>query len=726
MGSSLGPPAAGRGTSSIALPSAAHHRQATDSTVPLSTSVSSTTGAPARSRCQNSRTRLVRTTSNRVRLPQRPQRQRVSVSGSTTATVVVPSSGVPARVAIRYLVATTLRRRAFPAPSYPPPSVVDVSLMRLPRSEPRSVDPRERLDLGQRTFDDLGTPLSQVTFVVVDLETTGGSPVDAGITEIGAVKVRAGEVVGEFQTLVQPGIPVPAFIAVLTGITDSMLVDAPTLASAVPAFLEFATGSVLVAHNAPYDVSFLKAACAKLGRAWPDHVVVDTARLARAVLLRDEVRNCKLSTLAAHFHASTVPNHRALSDARATVDVLHALIGRVGSLGVHSLEELATYTSRVTPAQRRKRHLAEGLPDSPGVYVFRDDAGRALYVGKSGRVRSRVRTYFTASETRTRMAEMVGIAASVDAIPCSTPLEAEVRELRLIADLAPRYNRRSRHPGRAVWVKLTAEAFPRLSVVRQVRDDAAEGAAYLGPFGSRRVALDAVEALQAAISLRTCTPHISPRRTASACVLAELGRCPAPCIGEVDVEGYAPLVAAARHALLDDVREVEAALLERLRGFASDLRYEEAALWRDRLETFARGAAKAQEIASIAAIPELVAARPTPDNGWEVHVVRRGRLAAATTVAPGVDPRPAVAALVAAAEHVEGSGTVLPAALVEETTRVLRWLESPGVRLVPGPTPVAWSLPAHGAGGLLARLTAAKRADVVTLPLPQRHLRPAG
>jgi DNA polymerase-3 subunit epsilon len=598
--------------------------------------------------------------------------------------------------------------------------------LHLPRLDPRTVDPRDRLDLGQGTFDDLGTPLAQVTFVVVDLETTGGSPSDAGITEIGAVKVRAGEVIGEFQTLVQPGIPVPAFIAVLTGITDSMLVDAPTLAAAVPAFLEFAAGCVLVAHNAPYDVSFLKGACARLGRAWPDHVVVDTARLARAVLLRDEVRNCKLSTLAAHFHATTVPNHRALSDARATVDVLHALIARVGSLGVHSLEELATYTSRVTPAQRRKRHLAEGLPDSPGVYVFRDDQGRALYVGKSARVRSRVRTYFTASETRTRMAEMVGIAARVDAIPCSTPLEAEVRELRLIAELAPRYNRRSRNPDRAVWVKLTAEAFPRLSVVRQVRDDVASGAAYLGPFGSRRTALEAVEALQAAIGLRTCTPRISLRRTGSACVLAEMGRCPAPCVGAVDVEGYAPLVESARRALVDDVREVESALLERLRAFAADLRYEEAALWRDRLETFARGAARAQEIASLAGIAELVAARAMPDHGWEVHVIRHGRLAAAATVAAGVDPRPVVAALVATAEQVEKSATVLPSALVEETTRVLRWLESPGVRLVPGPAPVAWSLPAHGAGGLLARLTAARRADVVPLPLPQRHLRPAG
>jgi DNA polymerase-3 subunit epsilon len=615
------------------------------------------------------------------------------------------------------------------APSASAATTFGRSLARRPAAGPATrVEPEHlaRRAPTQPTFDDLGTPLADVTFVVVDLETTGGSPSEAGITEIGAVKVRGGQVLGEFQTLVQAGVPIPPFIAVLTGITDAMLVDAPALSGALPAFLEFMSGAVVVAHNAPYDVSFLKGACMRLGRAWPEPTVVDTARLARAVLLRDEVRNCKLGTLAQHFGATTTPNHRALADARATVDVLHGLIARVGSLGVHSLEELATYTSRVSPQQRRKRHLAEPLPDSPGVYVFRDDHGRALYVGKSQRIRSRVRTYFTASETRTRMAEMVGLADRVDAVPCASPLEAEVRELRLIAELAPRYNRRSRHPERAVWVKLTAEAFPRLSVVRQVRDDVDAGAAYLGPFGSRRTALEAVEAVQAAVALRTCTPRIGVRGLGSACVLADMGRCAAPCIGAVDVEGYAPLAEDARRALTDDARIVETALRQRLAALAGDLRYEEAAQWRDRLEAFARGAARAQEIASLARLPELVAARPTAQRGWEIHVVRHGRLAAAATVAAGLDPRPVVDALVASAEVVVAAEGPAPAALVEETVRILRWLESDGVRLVPTASAVAWSLPVHGAGGLLARLERAARSEVVTLPAAERALRPAG
>ena len=584
------------------------------------------------------------------------------------------------------------------------------------------------VDVGHQTaFDDLGTPLSEVTFVVVDLETTGGSPSDAGITEIGAVKVRGGQIIGEFQTLVNPGIPVPAFIAVLTGITDAMLCDAPPLSVALPAFLDFAAGCVLVAHNAPYDISFLKGGCTRLARAWPDHAVVDTARLARSVLLRGEVRNCKLSTLAQHFRATTTPTHRALDDARATVDVLHGLIERIGTLGVHSLDELVTYTSRVTPAQRRKKHLANGLPDAPGVYIFRDHKNEALYVGKSQRIRSRVRTYFTASETRTRMAEMVGIATSIDAIVCSSPLEAEVREVRLITELNPRYNRRSKNSGRAVWVKLTVEPFPRLSVVREVRDDVAEGAAYLGPFGSQKTAQEAVEALHAAIPLRTCTDKLSVRRpSATACVLADMGRCSAPCIGAIDAQGYGEIADRMRDALTRDGRLIEQPLRDRLTALSQDLRYEEAAAWRDRLETFARGAARAQEIAALVAMPELIAARALPDRSWEIHVIRYGRLAGAAHAPAGTDPRLTVAAVVAAAEQIAPNPRTVPAGLIEETTLILRWLASDGVRLVPGDNEVAWSLPAYGASGLLARLTAARRELVVPIPAMDRNLRPAG
>ncbi|QWZ06373.1 DEDD exonuclease domain-containing protein [Nocardioides panacis] len=544
----------------------------------------------------------------------------------------------------------------------------------------------------QRSFDELGRNLRDVTFCVVDLETTGGSAAAGSmITEVGAVKVRGGEVLGEFQTLVNPHLAIPPFIAVLTGITDSMVAGAPRIEQVLPQFLEFAQGCVLVAHNAPFDVGFLRHFAEQQGRPWPRFEVLDTAKLARRVVTRDEAPNCKLSSLAVLFGAGTTPNHRALSDARATVDVLHGLMGRLGNLGVHTLEELQTFSARVTSAQRRKRHLAEPLPHAPGVYLFEDDRGRVLYIGTSRDLRTRVRTYFTASETRTRMGEMVGLAASVRGIECATPLEAEVRELRLIAQHKPRYNRRSRFPERVHWVKLTREPWPRLSLVRHVLDDDAD---YVGPYSSKRAAERSVAALHEAFPIRQCGGRMPKVPALSACALAEMGKCLSPCNGSVAPTEYAAVVDRLRDTLLAGSEPVVASVSVRMTALAEDQRFEDAGSWRDRLVSFLRGAARTQRLRALTGCEELVAAR-RESTGWAVHVVRHGRLVAAGVIPSGVQAGTWVDQLRASAETVVAGPGPTPAATAEETEKILRWLESDGVRLVH--VVGEWTCPVGGA-----------------------------
>ena len=584
----------------------------------------------------------------------------------------------------------------------------------------------------QPSFDELGEPLREVTFCVVDLETTGGAPDSSDITEIGAVKVRGGEVLGEFQTLLNPDGAIPAFITVLTGITDAMVVGAPRLAEALPAFLEFARGTTLVAHNAPFDVGFLKAACAKLGYAWPAFQVVDTALLARRILHRDEAPNARLGTLARLFRSQTTPIHRALADARATVDVLHGLLERVGGVGVQSYQELVTFTAQVSPQQRRKRHLAEPLPAAPGVYLFRDAQGRPLYVGKSRDIRARVRQYFTAGETRSRMAEMVGLAERVDAVECAHDLEAQVRELRMIAEHKPRYNRRSRFPERAVWIKLTQEPFPRLSLVRRPRvsedpplagTEAVGGAAYLGPFGSRRLAEQAVAAVYDALPLRQCGGRLPLTPRANACALAELGRCGAPCTGAESRREYEAHAAAFRAAVAGDVRALVEPVQARIDRLSAQQRYERAAVLRDRLAVLVGACARIQRLSALVAIPTMVAARPAFLGGWELAVIRHGRLVGAARVPHGVAPRPHIDALVKTAETVLPDGGPLPAASAEETECILRWLEEPGSRLVE--LDGQWASPAHGANrwrAWLARVDATRR-DPADPTADRRHIR---
>lgn len=555
----------------------------------------------------------------------------------------------------------------------------------------------------QSTFDDLGTPLAGVTFVVVDLETTGGTPAQCGITEIGAVKVRGGEVLGEFQTLVNPAEPIPAFISVLTGITDTMVRDAPRIDTALPAFLEFAAGSVLVAHNAGFDIGFLKAAAARAGARWPGFPVLDTLQLARQLVVRDESPNHRLSSLAQVFGSPTTPDHRALHDARATVDVLHGLIERVGNLGVHTLEELSSYSSRVTPSQRRKRFLADPLPSAPGVYLFKDGSDRVLYVGTSRDIRTRVRSYFTASEQRSRMAEMVRLAQVVHPVVCQTSLEAQVRELRLIDEHKPRFNRRSKNARKLVWVKLTQERFPRLSIVKQVKDDAAH---YIGPFRSRVTAQSAVDAVHEVVPLRQCTGRLTGRGTA--CALADMGRCGAPCTGAQSEGDYAAVVAECRAIFTGDARPGAELLRARLEELASQERFEDAARVRDRFLQLVRGAARAQRLAPLVRSPEIVAARRSDLGGWELVSIRHGRLAGTAVSPRGADPMAYVRSMQATAEVVPAPTPEHPAALVEETEILLRWLEAPGVRIVE--LDGSWTCPVGGAGSVRSELEPAVAA----------------
>ncbi|MGC5627111.1 DEDD exonuclease domain-containing protein [Georgenia sp. Z1344] len=567
-------------------------------------------------------------------------------------------------------------------------------------------------------LDELGTPLSEVTFVVVDLETTGGAARSDRITEIGAVKVRGGEVLAELGTLVNPGVPIPPQITVLTGITTAMVTPAPPIEEVLPTFLEMAgleTGSVLVAHNARFDVGFLKEAFRRAGREWPRPMIVDTVQLARRVVTNDEVPNRKLGTLAAYFGATTTPDHRALSDARATVDVLHALIGRLTPLGITHREDLPTLAEQVPAHRRRKSTLADGLSRGPGVYRFVGPDQQVLYVGRATNLRQRVRSYFTSAERRARIGEMVDLAVSVEEIPCATVLEAQVRELRLIAELDPPYNRRSKRPARMPWVRLTDEAHPRVTIVRSLPAGGLDSA--IGPFTSHRAAQRAVEAIQAAVPVRRCTTRLpaTPRADARACALAELGQCSAPCVGSPALLEIRPrtraagtseplphedAVAAVRRVLAGDVSEVNARLRARIRELAARQRYEEAGTERDRLRALLVAARRTELLRPLVATAQIVAARALAAGGWEIVVVRHGRLAGTAVSPRGVDPMDTVADLVATAEHVQPPSSEWGAASAEETEILADWLWRGGTRIVEHSGDAPLGSPTGGAASL--------------------------
>ena len=515
----------------------------------------------------------------------------------------------------------------------------------------------------QRSFDELGTPLHDVTFCVLDLETTGGSPADCFITEIGAVKVQGGEVCGTFQTLVDPGAAIPPSIVLLTGISQTMVIDAPRIETVLPTFAEFVGSSVIVGHNVRFDLGFLDAASDRLGyRRFSTNRWVDTAGLARR-LVRNEVRNLRLATLAGHFRSPTRPIHRAFDDAMATMHVFHSLLERAGTIGVTALEDLLILPKARGAAEYRKIHLARELPRRPGVYLFRDRTGAIIYVGRARNLRTRVSAYFYGDPRRT-VATMLKELADVDHRVCAGDLEAAITELRLIHAHRPRHNRRSKPPKANHWLTLTSGEFPRLSITRTVHDDAV---LTLGPFRRRAAAELVMTGIWDALPIRRCTGR--PGSRPSRCAPAQLGVALCPCDGQLPAAIYRTVVDRLRRAIGEEPDLLLAPLVERVEGLAADQRFEEAAWARDRHRAVARALERRRAWMALRDAGRIEAARD-----GETVVIDRGRLVAAWS---GTD----MPLFGAEAEH--AGEEVAPSVLAqEEADLIWKWLAGPGTRIV--------------------------------------------
>ena len=533
----------------------------------------------------------------------------------------------------------------------------------------------------QRSFDDLGTPLCDVTFVVVDLETTGGSAATCAITEVGAVKLRGGECLGTFQTLVNPGMEIPPAITYLTGITQAMVLPAPRIEEVLPSFLEFAGDAVLVGHNVRFDMSFLQAALRNAERSRLGNRVIDTCALARR-LVRDEVPNCKLGTLAQHFRTAWRPTHRALDDALATGDVLHCLLERAGSLGVLALDDLLELPTVKGHPQLSKLRLVNDLPRKPGVYMFKDSGGRTLYVGKAIDLKRRVRSYFSGDERR-KIGQLLRETECIDHIVCSGELEAAVLEVRLIQELTPRFNRRAKEWRRYAYLKVTLdEPFPRLSVVRVPKPG--DGCLYIGPLSSASVAHTVAEAIESATPIRRCTKRPGRVPRAGACVPAQLGVSMCPCAGLVSREEYAAVVEQVVRGLTTSPHELLDPLAARMRALAEAERYEEAAAVRDRAAALANAIFRQRRLDAL-----RNAGRITLEvAGGGGATLEHGRLVAAWS------PQSAAQASLQTSDDLTTEGP-LPRHLADELSTVASWLDQrvAKVRLLECDGPLAWPLP---------------------------------
>ena len=329
---------------------------------------------------------------------------------------------------------------------------------------------------------DWDVPLEEARWVVFDLETTGLSPATSRICEIGAQEVARLDLAETFETLVNPRVPLPPAIQALTGIEPAHLRSAPPAELAVRRFLSFAGDSVLVAHNARFDMGFLDHEVQLLTGRRVAAPVVDTVWLARR-LLEGRVRRVGLASLSHFFGTSTEPCHRALADAQATAEILVALVGLAQERGARTVGDVVELAAPRARRLHGKRSLVAGAPTTPGVYLFRDRNDVVLYVGRARDLRARLRSYFAGGRQRPAVEAALGALARVEWRETGSELEAALDELRLIRELRPPANARGRG-SEGVWLRRTAKGW---SAVGQPTE--------LGPLGGRSIAQRAARAL---------------------------------------------------------------------------------------------------------------------------------------------------------------------------------------------------------------------------------------
>lgn len=420
--------------------------------------------------------------------------------------------------------------------------------------------------------------LPYATFVVIDIETTGLKPGPAAITEIAAVRVVEGRVAAEFHSLVNPGRKVPAAITQLTGITEDMLRDQPRIDAIFPQFHTFLSSSVLVAHNADFDLSFLNFDARRLLSAPLLNPSLCTLKLARRLF--PGLRSRSLDTVAAHLGVSCLNRHRALGDARITAEIFLILSEQLSAQGITTVGQLLDFQHTARDGRRFEffvpRPTLDHLPEEPGVYRMFDGEGRLLYIGKAKNLRRRVHSYFTNSSGHSdKVLDLIRTVREVIYEQTGSELEAALREAELIRSLKPPYNRLSKHLPRVAFLKLTVgNPYPRLGLTAKPGSDRSF---YVGPFRSREFAEKAQRLLARLFGLRICVENLLPAPTVTPCLTGQIGACTSPCAVRVSREDYSTQVSTFLRFLNGEDTSLRNDLVEKRDRSAAELRFESAA-----------------------------------------------------------------------------------------------------------------------------------------------------
>lgn len=369
------------------------------------------------------------------------------------------------------------------------------------------------------------TPKTPIAFV--DLETTGVSPSRSRVLEIGIARVDPDGSVRTFETLINPGVSFGQTIVAITGITEVMVEDAPHFEEVALEVAELLDGALFVAHNVRFDFAFLSEEFKRLGMQLKNPYAC-SARLSQELFPKQRRHNLDM-VMEAHGLSCT-KRHRALPDALVVKDFFAAAKKKVGEEKfLATLNELVRI--RRLPPLLPEAEL-ENLPHAPGVYQFYGKDGSLLYVGKSRRIRTRVRSHFSQDAETGMGQEMLRDIKRIEVIPTAGEIGALLLESHLIKAKQPVYNRMSRKKEMLCLAKeyLTKDGYCAIKVEYATADDAEDVLSHIvGVFKNKRMATERLR--QIAKEYQLC-PRLLWLEHTEPCFAYGLGECKGACIGK--------------------------------------------------------------------------------------------------------------------------------------------------------------------------------------------------
>lgn len=484
------------------------------------------------------------------------------------------------------------------------------------------------------------TSIHDTVFTVFDVETTGLSAERCGITEIGIVKMRGGEIIDEFETLINPGEFIPPGITQLTGITNEMVYGKPKFDELAPEILEFlfsgTNNLVLGGHNVRFDYSFLNASLERAGYDKLTAPALCTARLARR--LNKQLPSKSLSSLRRYFSISSKRKHRAMDDAKATAQILsHFIEQLVNEFEYETVDEIVgfqyrkIYDDTKTSTRFKKIKLdLKSVPRSPGIYYMYNKNGEIIYIGKAKSLKERLGSYFYHNTSHSgKVKKLVKYVHKVEWVSTGSELSALLAESRLIKSYKPRFNSAIKSYRKFPFLKIDVQqAYPRLLKVFEIIPD---GAKYYGPFSSTFTVDNLIDRINRLYKLRKCDDiSLKPSKAYSTCMYYEIGQCGAPCNFTINQAEYHREVKSVDKFLLSDKEEGAARFLEREMMIAADeTDFETASLLRDNISDLRKVILNIELTNSIVELQNYIikCSNVADESAYEIFLMVNGKLA---------------------------------------------------------------------------------------------------